>query len=139
MISDPFQAIYDQKVVGLCSFYSPKAIYLQHYYPIEVSFKGRTSDFGSDNSGSSPLTSTNQTKQYNNGIHYPDGMAVVDTTWFKVSVWDAKEQFAQGQWVSLTGRLRQRRYIDSANNERIMYDVVAQEIHTLKVEQNETL
>lgn len=69
----------------------------------------------------------------------PDGMAVVDTTWFKVSVWDAKEQFAQGQWVSLTGRLRQRRYIDSANNERIMYDVVAQEIHTLKVEQNETL
>lgn len=68
-----------------------------------------------------------------------DGMAVVNTTWFKVSVWDTKEQFSQGQWVSLTGRLRQRRYIDSANNERIMYDVVAQEIHTLKVEQNETL
>ena len=68
-----------------------------------------------------------------------DGLAVVETTWFRVSVWDTKEEFAKGQWVSLTGRFRQRRYIDSTNNERIVYDVVAQEIHTLKVEQNETL
>ena len=63
------------------------------------------------------------------------GNAVMETTWFKVSVWNSDEELNVGDFVHIKGKFRMRRYIDSTNNERVTYDIVANEVHTLKVEQ----
>ena len=62
------------------------------------------------------------------------GNAAMETTWFKVSVWNSDEEFNVGDYVHIKGKFRMRKYIDSTNNERVTYDIVANEVHTLKVE-----
>lgn len=63
------------------------------------------------------------------------GEAIVENTWFQVSVWDSNEEFSKGDFVHIKGRLRMHRFIDPNNNERIIYEIVANEIHKVTIDQ----
>ena len=59
-----------------------------------------------------------------------EGCPVVETTWHLVTAWEGKgcpdlSIFRKGDQVHIIGRLRNRRYVDSAGVERTQIDIVA--------------
>ena len=59
-----------------------------------------------------------------------EGCPVVETTWHLVTAWEGKgcpdlSVFKKGDPVYVVGRLRNRRYVDSAGVERTQIDIIA--------------
>ena len=68
-----------------------------------------------------------------------DGCPVIETTWHIVTAWEGKncqnlDQLHKGDNVHIIGRLRCRKYLDSAGIERMQMDIVASNLE--KVEGN---
>lgn len=66
-----------------------------------------------------------------------EGCAVIETTWHLVTAWEGKacadlSSLRKGDRIYVTGRLRNRRYVDAAGMERQQVDIVAQ--HVEKIE-----
>lgn len=65
-----------------------------------------------------------------------DGCPVIETTWHTVTAWEGKDcpdlaSLQKGDPVHVIGRLRCRRYVDSAGIDRVCYDVVAQHVERI--------
>ena len=66
-----------------------------------------------------------------------EGNPVIETTWHLVTAWEGKacsdlSSLRKGDRIYVTGRLRNRRYVDAAGMERQQVDIVAQ--HVEKIE-----
>ena len=66
-----------------------------------------------------------------------EGCAVIETTWHLVSVWEGKacadlSVFMKGDPVHIIGRLRFRRYVDSAGVERPQIDIIANTLERIE-------
>ncbi len=63
-----------------------------------------------------------------------DGNAIIESTWFNVTVWNGKEGNAdfydlqKGLWVEVVGRIRVRKYTTQAGEERFSTDVIARKV-----------
>ena len=70
-----------------------------------------------------------------------EGNSSSETTWFNVSLW-CKEgsplnlyDIQKGNWVEVIGRLRLRKYVTQAGEERISPDVIARTVKILPREE----
>ena len=66
-----------------------------------------------------------------------EGCPVVETTWHLVTAWEGKgcpdlSVFRKGDPVHIIGRLRNRRYVDSAGVERTQMDIVANTLERIE-------
>lgn len=70
-----------------------------------------------------------------------EGNSVSEPTWFNVSLWSREGaqlnlyDIQKGQWVEVAGRLRLRRYITQAGEERVSPDVIARSVKILPREE----
>ena len=64
-----------------------------------------------------------------------NGAIVMETTWWHCTAWDNQcpncTEIQKGDKLHVIGRLRQRKYIDQDNNERVSTDVVVQSIEKI--------
>lgn len=66
-----------------------------------------------------------------------DGCPVIETTWHMVTAWEGKgcqdlSLLKKGDKIHVTGRLRCRRYLDSAGIDRYQTDIVASELERIE-------
>ena len=67
-----------------------------------------------------------------------NGEIVIDTTWFSVIAWAGEkmpdlDKIQKGSKVHLVGRVRMQRYVDANGCERYLFEIVAQELEILEV------
>lgn len=65
-----------------------------------------------------------------------NGEPVIETTWHNVTVWEGKNtpdfsKVEKGSKVFISGRLRFQRYNDNDGIERVVYDVIANQLSVL--------
>lgn len=66
-----------------------------------------------------------------------EGNVICELTWHQVVCWQSKrcfelEELYKGQNVYVEGRLRQIRYTSSSGEEKIMYEILASRLETVK-------
>ena len=66
-----------------------------------------------------------------------EGCPVIETTWHLVTAWEGKgcpdlSVFRKGDPVHVVGRLRNRRYVDSAGVERTQMDIIANTLERIE-------
>lgn len=62
-----------------------------------------------------------------------DGTNIIESTWFNVTAWEGKDilnldAITRGAIVHVTGRLKCNRYVDANGNDRVQYEIIAQEV-----------